>query len=172
MYKRLPKYILRKNYTNLFLFLDSEIYYREVFNNNIQKFSKENGGEKIIVEIMNFKEIEEYKKFSIIKISNTELKSLSVLGEIPVLSGYSVEDLLGDYYIFDDTNEWEFFVSIIDEIAVFGCHESVLQSFLETFQPYKEMTLNEKLEFIYLGSNSEKESSKFIKELHENYKWR
>ena len=40
MYNKLPKYVLRKDFKNLFLFSDSEIYYRELFNNNIQKFSK------------------------------------------------------------------------------------------------------------------------------------
>ena len=171
MYNKLPKYVLRKDFKNLFLFSDSEIYYRELFNNNIQKFSKKVGGKDIVLEIMNFKEIKEYEKYSIIKIPNTEQKSLVVLGDIPVILDHSVEDLLGDYFIFDDTKEWEFFVSIIDEAAVFGCNDRVLHFFLDIIQPYKEMTLNEKLQEIYLCSNSEKERRKFIKELCENYKW-
>ncbi|HQB19465.1 MAG TPA: hypothetical protein PK495_02685 [Bacteroidales bacterium] len=108
MYNKLPKYVLRKDFKNLFLFSDSEIYYRELFNNNIQKFSKKAGGKDIVLEIMNFKEIKEYEKYSIIKIPNTEQKSLFVLGDIPVILDHSVEDLLGDYFIFDDTKEWEF----------------------------------------------------------------
>jgi len=171
MYSKLPKYILRKNFKNLFLFFDSEIYYKELFNKNIQEFSNKIGGKEVIVEVMNFKLFEEYKKYSIIKIPNTNKKSLDILEEIPLIDDKFVGDLLGDYYIYDDTREWEFFVTIIDEVAVFGCNDDVLSIFLDIFQPYKEDTFEEKLKGIYCCCSSEKERNKFIKELCANYNW-
>ena len=171
MYRKLPEYVLRKNFKNLFLFLDSDIYYKELFNNNIQKFSDKTEGNEIIIEVMNFKEIEEYRKYSVIKIPNIEQKSLFILGDIPVVSNQSVESLLGDYYIYDDTKEWEFFVSIIDETAVFGCNDDILPIFMDIFQPYKDETFEEKLKWIYGMCSSKKEKNKFIKELCKNYKW-
>jgi len=170
MYSKLPEYILRKKFKNLFLFFDTEIHYDELFNSNVQEFSNKIGGKEVVIEVMNFKEIDEYKEYSIIKIPNTEQKSLSILGDIP-LATLTVEDLLGDYYIYDDTREWEFFVTIIDEVAVFGCNDDVLPVFIDIFQPYKEDTLEEKLKGIYGWTSSEKEKKEFIKKLCANYKW-
>ena len=90
MYSKLPKYVLRNDFSNLFLFHDSEVYYRELFEENIQEFSKKIGGKEITIEVMNFKDIEEYKAYSIIKIPNTEQKSLAILEDIP-LANLSVE---------------------------------------------------------------------------------
>jgi len=171
MYSKLPKYILRKKFKNLFLFFDSEIYYRELFNKNIQEFSDKTGGKEVIVEVMNFKLFEEYKKYSIIKIPNTNKKSLEILEEIPLIDDKFVGDLLGDYYIYDDTKEWEFFVSILDEVAVFGCNDDILPIFMDIFQPYKEDTLEDKLRMIYGCCSSEKNRKKFIEKLCANYKF-
>ncbi len=170
MQKKLPKYILRRSFDYHFLFTDYEVNYNDQFNKQIQEFSKKNGGIEIIVEIMNFKQIKEYKKYSIIKISNTDSRSLSVLENIPLIRDQSVSDLLGYYYIFDDTKEWEFYVSIIDETSVFGCNNSCIENFREIFKPYKDFTLNDKIKEIYSCCDIREKRQFFIKELCNNYK--
>lgn len=171
MKNKLPNYILRKKFDHCFLFSDSEIYYKDNFNTNIQDYSIRNGGNEIIVEIMNFKLIENYQKFSIIKIPNSDKKSLSKLGDIMLIADQSVEDLLGDYYISDSTNKWEFYVSLLDEIAIFGCNNDSLNLFLEIFNPYKEESFEEKLSLIFTNCNSESFRRDLINKLIDNYKW-
>jgi hypothetical protein len=171
MNNKLPNYVLRKKFKHCFLFSESEVSYKDVFNQNIQKFSNALLGKEIIVEIMNFKLIDEYSSFSIIKIPNSDSSSLSRLGEISLIDDQSVEDLLGDYYIFDDTREWEFYVSLIDETVVFGCNSKVLDVFLNIFEPYKEVSFKEKLKEIYGCCNIEIERNIFITELCKNYNW-
>lgn len=171
MKNKLPNYVLRKKYEHCFLFSDSEVYYKEFFNKNIQKFSNTLLGKEIIVEIMNFKLIEEYSSFSIIKIPNSDSSSLSKLAEISLIGDQSVEDLLGDYYIFDNTGEWEFYVSLLDETAVFGCNSKILDVFLNIFEPYKEISFEDKLKDIYGCCNIEIERKTFITELCKNYNW-
>ncbi len=145
----LPKYALRKKYECLFLFSDTEVYRNDNFNSSIQNYSHEVGGTEITVDVMNFKEIKEYRKFAITNIKNTEKKSLSLLSEIILIDDQSIEDLLGDYYIYDETNQWEFFVSTIMETAIFGCNKNSIDAFFKYFDPYNEISIEEKLKDIY-----------------------
>lgn len=171
MYNKLPQYVFRKSYLGLFLFSDTEISYNNGFNLCIQEFSNRIGGNEITVEIMNFKQIEEYAKFSIIKIPNTDTRSLSKLADIPLIDDQSVEDLLGCYYIFDNTREWEFYVSLVEETAVFGCSKRCIKVFKDIFKPYKEITLDNKLNDIYNFCKSKDERDAFIGDLCKNYNW-
>lgn len=167
---KLPNYVLRRNYNNLFLFLDSEIYNQEDFNSCIQDFSNKVGGTQITIEIMNFNLFEEYKDYCFIRIPNVDKKSLSKLSDIQLIDDQSVLDLMGDYYIYDDTNSWEFYVDLFEEMAVFGCNNILKDKFNNIFKPYEKISFMKKIESISFGRNKQ-DCDFFISELFKNYNW-
>ena len=142
MKKKLPEFMLRKKYSSYFLFFDNEVFYNIKFYNKLKQFSKLNVGTEIFVEVLD----EELLDNNIWRIPNYESYSLEKLSEIRVENlNCAVEDLMFEFYIYDDTGSWEIYCNIGHDIGIAGCDETVEISFMEVIKPYEILSFSDKL---------------------------
>ncbi|MEI7596519.1 MAG: hypothetical protein WCK02_12280 [Bacteroidota bacterium] len=170
--KELPEFVHRKVYSNYYLFSDCEILRNESFNKKIKLFSKKISGEKVVIEmlLMDWALSHIGSKFFI--IPNNESYSFEKFDEKCIEFGNGSIFFYSsfNFYVYDETNEWELYCSTTQDIAIFGCNRSILNEFLNIFNPYKEESFKEKMNWI---GNIFKESyrSEYLNKLKNNYQF-
>jgi len=170
--KVLPEFVHRKDYSNYYLFSDSEILRNKVFNERIKLFSNKVNGEKITIEMVLTKEAESIIKSKFVIIPNNESYSFEEFDEkyIDFEKGNLLFYSSFNFYVFDETKDWEIYCSTTQDIAIFGCNRNILNEFLNIFKPYEEESFKEKMNWI---GNFCKENyrNEYLNQLKKNYQF-
>ena len=170
--KELPEFVHRKEYSNYYLFSDSEILRNKKFNERIKSFSNKVNGEKITVEMDLTKDAESIIKSKFVIIPNNESYSFEEFDDkyVDLEKGSVLFYSAFNFYVFDETKDWEIYCSMTQDIAIFGCNRNILNEFLNIFKPYEEETFKEKMKWI---GNFCKENyrSEYFNKLRKNYKF-
>ena len=83
------------------------------------------------------------------------------------LCGVTLFDI--DFFLFDETMEWEAFVSCAQEICIFGCSNAVKDRLEAVFCPFAKMTFEQKiLEFAH-GFRSDEDKRRYLSILFTSY---
>jgi len=163
------EFVLDKKYDNYFLFLDNEIVINDLFYRQIKSFSKKNKGDELIVDLVNLRENEIYKNKSSFRIKNILPHSLEILSSEYVNENKTYEDLLFEFLITDNTEEWAIYCHVGNDYGIGGCNNSLVNSFLEELKPYDKLSVEQKLEEIGSSFMDESKKDKFILDLLSNY---
>ncbi|BDW93460.1 hypothetical protein MACH07_22920 [Flagellimonas marinaquae] len=137
---------LSKKYDYYFLFHDNEIYNNLEFNQKIKSFSLNNTADYLIVDLINLKAFDNYKGKSSVKIPLKNNLSLEYLDSINIEGDKTYEDLLFEFLIFDNINNWEIYCNVGKEFAVAGCNSDIAILFDDFIKPYEYFSFEEKLE--------------------------
>lgn len=137
---------LSKKYDYYFLFHDNEIYNNLAFNQKIKSFSLKNSADYLIVDLINLRAFDNYKDKSSVKIPLKSNLSLDYLDSINIDDNKTYEDLLFEFLIFDNINNWEIYCNVGKEFAVAGCSRDIAFLFDDFIKPYKYFSFEEKLE--------------------------
>jgi hypothetical protein len=166
----LPEFVHRKNFSNYYLFSDSEIICREDFSNRLQTFSKNIDGENIFFELVLTEEWDSIITDKITKISNNDNNSFEKFYNKFYGPGNNcIFYFLFDFYAFDETKDWELFCSSTQETAIMGCNKDINQKLIDIVKPFEEYSYKEKLESIGEQFKTEKYKIDFIRKLEKNY---
>ena len=148
---------LNRKYDHYFLFYDNEIYNNPEFNRKIKKFSLKNSGDYLIVDLINLKNLNNYKDKTLVKIPAKSNDSLEYLDSIYIEENKTYDDLLFEFLIFDSIHNWEIYCNIGMEFAIAGCTNDIVNRFIDFLMPYKDFSLKEKLEelnIIFINSEN------------------
>ncbi|MGD9492952.1 MAG: hypothetical protein AB7V36_06315 [Bacteroidales bacterium] len=163
--KRFPDFMLREKRSNYYLLEISQFYYCFDFNKQLIEFSNYLSGNELTIESIGLEYYRDKCPPQYIKINTKKPMAHEDINNIYLIY------LMVDYYIYDNTNKWEFFGSETQEIAVLGCDDDVKSNFEEIFQPYKEQSLVDKLKWLPIF-NDEKYKQEYIATLCKNYGWK
>lgn len=169
MIKELPGFVHRCNYSHFYIFLDNEVIQNRRFNASLKQFSTFIDGDVIMFELIVPENSQKYVPENIIPIPNKLSIPLDYFYDLHINENNNLlYYYFFNFFITDKTKSWEIYCSSTIGIAVAACNEDVNSKFLEFLNPYKELTLEMKLEEIdFPGSDHEK--SRFIETLRFNY---
>jgi hypothetical protein len=171
MIKELPNFVHRSNYSQYYLFLDTEIIENKKFNKKLKEFSQYIDGNEVTFELLVPECSKKYIQNSIISIPNSKSKSLDSFYEIYVNQDSNVlYYYFFNFFITDKTKTWEIYCSSTHGIAIAGCCEGVNSLFLELIKPYEKLNAKMKLEEFEFPSNDDVRK-KFIETLCLNYEF-
>lgn len=163
------KFVFDRKYDNYFLFMDNEIVMNNVFYKKIKHFSSEIHGKELIIDLVNLRGNENYVNKHTCKILNSSLDTFEVLSHVNIGNSKTFEDLLFEFLIYDDTNEWAIYCHIGSDFGLAGCSDLVYNAFLESINPYEKLSFEEKLNEIEQTFIDKKMKDEFIHNLRSNY---
>ena len=161
---------LNIQYTNYYLFLDTEIIYKDDFSEKLSIFMKNLKSKNLTIKVRLPKE--GYLVFpDPIEILNPNVEALSDFyqKELRHDNHNSLPICMFDYNMYDESGTWEVYVSFNQEFAVFGCNDDVNSLFNVIFQPYSEESLEEKYDWIKSRFADDFSKNKFINDLESTY---
>lgn len=169
--KELPEFVHRKVYSNYYLLSDSEILRNESFNEKIKLFSKKIIGEKIVIEMLLMDWAKSHIESKFFIIPNDESYSFEKFDEkcIEFGNGNVFYYSSFNFYVYDETNEWELYCSSSRDIAIFGCNSRILDEFLNIFNPYEKESFSEKMKWIGNDFKEDRFRNEYINKLRSNY---
>lgn len=149
-------------YDFYYLFLENEIINNQIFSLKISSLIKHTGQKKI-----NVKFIIPEETYHLIQGTDFEIpgNSFKNLNEIFKFSTFENSLFLTDFdfYIYDNTNLWLFYVSQSKDFALMGCDKSVNTFIRNKFKPYEKIDLKTKLQNICWHLDF-KDRNEFLKE--------
>jgi|WetSurMetagenome_2_1015567.scaffolds.fasta_scaffold44807_4 hypothetical protein len=171
--KKLPEFVHRKVYSSYYLFSDSEILGNKKFNGRIKSFSNKVNGEKITVEMVLTEEAESFIENKFVIIPLNESFSFEIFDEkyIDLGKGFVLLYSSFNFFVYDETKDWELYCSTTEDIAIVGCNRNVLDDFLSIFKPYEEESFIEKMSDIGCFFKEEKYRIEYISKLRKNYQF-
>lgn len=164
-------FVFDKEYDRYFLFFDNEIVNNDSFYERVRNFSIQNRGEEIIISLLNLQNIEIYKAKNIIRFSNRKSNAFDVLSQKKIDGNRTYEDLLFEFTISDDTQDWIIYCNIGNDIGLGACDNSLYHSFIKELKPYENLTFEQKM--VELSSSFIDKNAKkiFLDNLLKNYRF-
>jgi len=147
-----------------FLFLDSEVIYKTSFSKNFYMLLKELNQKSFTIEILNNKTNKEVldsiiKKYKSLKIPFSHIGPDSLVS----FFNYGIHDntlplFSLDFKAYDISEKWVFHCSLEQEYALLSVDQSIKDKVLFIFDPYKETSLERKIELIKEHADDDFES--------------
>ena len=169
----LPEFVHKKEYSNYYLFSDSEIILNKKFNDKIKTFSSKINGEKVTIEMVLTEKAESIIKSKFVTIPLDESFSFEIFDEkyIDLGKGNALFYSSFNFYVYDETKDWELYCSTTQDIAICGCNKNILDDFLSIFKPYDEESFIAKMSWIGCFFKEEKYRIEYINKLRKNYRF-
>lgn len=170
--KELPDFTLRKKYDCYYLFSDSEITNRKEFSDKLNTFISLSDSKYANIELIVPPETEYLIEKKNFKLPTNEISSLYDFYRIyvPIKNTSSIISLYGfNYHLFDNEGKWEAYSSQCSELFIVGCNEEINSLFYVLFNPYDEITLQQKYKDVTSMFRNESDKQEYIKLLELNY---
>lgn len=165
----IPNLVFTKNYDFYFLYCEFDVVFNEEFYENFNVFFKSTGSDRLIIRLEDLSEYENFrdlkKEYIYNSASCNEIESFHNL----IIKNIEVYNI--NHFILDNTHQWEIFVSIENELAIFAVNKNLIEAFKTIFKPYKDEPLSLKFKIISDQFNNEASKKHFISELDKNYKF-
>ncbi len=169
MEKELPNQVFDKQYDNFYLFTELDV----IFNNNfyekliffMEKINSNKMFFKIEDSIQGITSIA--KKMEYVNPSKNDLIQFYEM-ELEVDNKKTPIHCL-NHFIFDNSYEWQLYISLENELSIFGCDNSIKSLFENVFKPYEEEKLNVKYKIIGDMFSDEKSRELFVNTLQKTY---
>lgn len=170
MKKHLPNYVFKKKYDFFYIFSDSEVILNDFFSKKLEFFLNENKSGEIIFEIELPFQQESFPSKKVIRIKNPNKVTINEFYEKEFeINGDRLVLCLFDYFMHDNSNLWEGYVSSNNDICIIGCNNEINSLFEVIFAPYQEENLEQKYKGIGGILENEKSKKEFIESLEKNY---
>ncbi len=166
---KIKDFVFNKKYDNYFLFLDNEIAINEVFYKRIKSFSLRNHGNELIIDLINLRGNDLYKRKNIFKVPNTSPYTLEILSSEFIDEKKTYEDMMFEFLIFDDTDEWAVYCHVGNDYGIGGCNAMLYSSFIEELKPYEKISFEGKLKEVEKAFGNVDEKERFISSLLTTY---
>ncbi|WP_323028509.1 hypothetical protein [Gelidibacter japonicus] len=165
----IPDYVFKNKYENHFLLTEFDIIFNEEFTHNLNIFFKKLGSKKMLIKL----EVPiEYDALISSYFEFDDPEGLREFYEMSTLiNGTELFYYMMNFFIKDDTNLWEIYVSIEHELSIIGCLNRI--NFLIGFvlNPYGNEDLHRKMTIISDKFNNEISKIEFIESLEKNYQF-
>lgn len=142
MIKELPELVFNKRYDNFFLLTEFDVIFNEDFYKELISFIKELGANKLFFSLEDLTDniSSATKRIEFINVSVEELKKFY---EMHVeFNEKTIPIHYINHFIYDDSHQWEIYVSRENELSIFGCDDKIKTLFFDIFKPYQEETLH------------------------------
>jgi hypothetical protein len=165
-------FVFDKKYDNYFLFLDNEIAINNVFYKRLKSFSSKNNGNELVVDLINLRESNLYKGRNIFKVPNSSPHTLEILSHEFIDENKTYEDMLFEFLIYDNTNEWAIYCHVGNDYGIGGCNDLLYNSFIEELNPYEIISFEGKVNEIEKSFVDESMKDRFIDNLFSTYNFK
>lgn len=165
---KLPDLVFNKDYGNYYLYSEYDIIFNESFYSKIISLINSLKSNFLFIKINDFDEQNNIPK--ILEYKSPKITDIQSFYEMEVNIKDNAFPLhCIDHYIYDENKEWEIYISIENEISIFGCNDTLKSLFEVIFAPYKEESLEIKYKIIGDMFNNETSRLEFIKSLEKTY---
>lgn len=167
MKKELPYYVFDKKYEYFYLYTEFDILFNKEFTKKLEKFSQKIGVGNLSIDLEVPKE---YSSLIPNRIDISKEINLDNFYEITLnINGNDLSYYMMNFFICDDSMQWEIYVSLENELSIFACSKEI-NSLLEViFSPYAEENIEQKYKIIGDMFGNEELKLKFIESLEQNY---
>lgn len=167
--KEIPNFVFKRDYDYYYLYTELDIIFNEQFYENFNTFIREVLTESLIIRLDDISKFPNFINFKLehlfTKPFNNELKLFhqSEINDFPIF--------YINHFVYDNSFQWEIFISVENEISIIGVDKSVNEIFKNIFEPYKDESIDVKLKIITDQFVDLSLKTQFINELKENYKF-
>lgn len=165
--REVPNFVFEKAYDYYFLFEEFDIVFDDEFYNNFKIFLKKINSNKLIIR---FDDLSWLPKTH--NINKEYVYDSPFSNEIELFHSLNIDNIEVyniNHFISDNNHQWEIFVSIENELAIVAVNKDILDIFKTIFNPYKEESLDVKLNIIGGQFRDGVYKNQFIKALIKNY---
>jgi hypothetical protein len=139
------------------------------FYKKVKRFSSKVNGLALTIDLLNLRGNEKIKNTYV--ILNTSKETLEILSSIYADDKRTVEDLLFEFLIYDDTNEWAIYCNLGSDIGIGGCSDSVYEMFMKEINPYEKYSFETKMNDLTKSFIDIDKQNSFVEELISNFKF-
>lgn len=165
--KEIPEFVFKKHYDYYFLFTEYDIVFNEIFYSKFDFFLSELESKKINICLQDIPEHinnENFKREYNYTLPNFEVLKTFHESEVNNVPIYNI-----NHFITDNTLNWEIFISIENELSIFGINKNLIKKFNQIYKPYKDESLEVKVSVIGGQFVDENYKKQFIEQLIKNY---
>jgi len=161
---------LNNQFDAYYLFLDSEIIRNKTFCEKIELMNNIINSTCLKIKVILPIVLKNSARFYHLNIPSEKAHSLEEFFEIEIAIDKNTSLLSTfDFYIQDERNLLEGFISFGYELAIFGCNKSIIPLFDQIIKPYHEISLKNKKSFITDLFSDMNEKERFITSLEDTF---
>lgn len=160
------KYVFQKSYDNFYLFTEFDVIFNDEFTEKLNVFYTKINGENLSIKI----DVPSQYQHSVpntMDISNPY--NLKKFYEMKTHDKDNLSYYMLNFFISDNSNLWEIYVSLENELSIIACSEKVCSLFEVVFKPYENENIDQKYKIITDMFGNDIDKKLFIESLEEIY---